>query len=291
MQISPMQQRSTPAVTGPQVRGAAPPPVDTDAFVGSAELAAQAFMEQPAAAQVGASSDPDRAAKESVIRGMVRRSPDEAVTKRLVEVLSAYPLPALEAVSAYGTRIEAYDFKAGEAVPEYQPTLGTEGVVGAYNTRANVLGFDRHNADTFVILHEFAHALDAALNEPSASAEWKNAHYQAANTNQIVRDYAKYDVSEYLAENTCAYLVADASMPDLIDRGLAEGAMGLGDREYMQLVQNLSNGRLHAVDPQGWALVDNLLHKQAAEGLRRAPLPAMTEAQWAAAMAKAEPQR
>jgi hypothetical protein len=247
----------------------------------SAEEAAQAFLQDDTVSvQATAPTDPERAAKESVIRGMVRKSPDEAVTARMVDVLCAWPLEALKTVSAYGTRIEAYDFEAGEAVPEYLPSLAGSGVVGAYNTRANVLGFDRRNADTFTILHEFAHALDAALNEPSASPEWKNAFALASNTNRTVRDYAKSNVSEYMAEMTCAYLVPDAGLPSLVERGLSEGALGLDDHSYMQMCQNLSNERLHSIDPDGWKLVDALMHRGLAEAPRRAPLPAMTPEQW-----------
>lgn len=249
-----------------------------------AEEAAQVFLDafEPAstAAPPAEAVDPERAEKQSVLREMVRRSPDAGVTEKVVDALCAYPLEAIRAVSAYGTRIELYDFDAGDPIPSYLPSLGQPGVVGAFNTKANVLGFDRKNADTFTVLHEFAHALDGALNEPSMSPEWRGAHTVAKNTNCIVRDYAKVDVGEYLAESTTAYLVSDANLPSLVDQGLQNGALGLSDRAYMQMCQNLSNGRLHTVDRDGWALVDTLLHERVESGPRREPRPAMTESEW-----------
>jgi len=267
---------------------AAPPPTPArapgaSAAHGAAEDAAQVFLdafEPSAPAAPVTAADPDRAEKASLIRGMVRQSPDERVTDAVIDKLCAYPLDAIRAVSDYGTRIEMYDFDAGDPVPSYLPTLGDPSVVGAYNTKANVLGFDRKNADTFTVLHEFAHALDAALCEPSASPEWRGAHTLAKHTNQIVRDYAKSDPAEYLAENTAAYLVPDANLPALVDQGIANGALGLSDREYMQMCQNLSNGRLSTVDHEGWTLVDNLLHKRVQEGPHAEPRPAMTTAEW-----------
>lgn len=280
---------TTPAVSPTQTAAPAAR-VESSAAEEAAKVFLDAFEPSGTSAPVAEVTDPDRAAKESLIRDMVRRSPDPKITDTVVEALSAYPLEAIRTVSAYGTRIELYDFDAGDAIPSYLPTLGQPGVVGAYNTKANVLGFDRKNADTFTVLHEFAHALDGALNEPSQTPEWRGAHTMAKNTNCIVRDYAKVDVAEYLAESTTAYLVADANLPGLVDRGIENGALGLSDRQYMQMCQNLSNERLHIVDRDGWALVDNLLHDRL-NGPHREPRPAMTEAEWTAFRAQQDAEK
>lgn len=271
-----MQVTSVPSRT-PLVPRAAPPPAPVQPRL-SAFNADHAELSTRVSASPA--DDPDRAAKESVIRGMIRKSPDEHVTARVVDDLCAYSLLALRTVSDYGTKIEVYDFQAGDAVPEYLPTLGRPGYVGAYNTKANVLGFDRHNADTFTVLHEFMHALDEALDTPSRSPDWRGACQLASNTNRTVRNYAKWEPAEYMAESGTAYVIADANLPGLVDRGVREGALGLGDREYMQMCQNYSNERLRTIDPDGWKMVDDLLHGQLATAPRRAPRPAMTEPQW-----------
>lgn len=218
--------------------------------------------------------------KEEVIRSMIRRAPDELSRERVVEALAAYPLEALERVQAYGTRIEVYDFAAGDAVPSYLPTLSSPDTLGAYNTKANVLGFDRSNLTPFAVLHEFAHALDMSMGEPSRAPEWRGAHALAANTNQVVRDYAKQDPSEYLAESVAAYLIPDEALVPLIERGLAEerGLGGLDERQYWQMHQNFCHGRLERVDGEGYRLVRELLEEDEVPVV--APLPAMNEAQW-----------
>lgn len=231
-------------------------------------------------ASISSPDDPDRAAKESLIRGMIRKSPHESVNARIVDCLCRYPLDALQAVSDYGTKIECYDFEAGDAIPEYLPTLGRPNCVGAYNTKANVLGFDRHNVDAFTVLHEFAHALDMALNGLSGTPDWVGSYMLAVNTNRTVRDYAKSDSSEYMAENTCAYLVPDEKLPDLVERGLQDGALGLPPRQFMQLCQNLSHDRLRSTDPDGFNCVDALFNKTLKERPRRPPQPAMTVEQY-----------
>lgn len=218
--------------------------------------------------------------KEAVIRSMIRRAPDELSRGRVVEALAAYPLEALERVQAYGTRIEVYDFAGGDAVPSYLPTLSSPDTLGAYNTKANVLGFDRSNLTPFAVLHEFAHALDMSMGEPSRTPEWRGAHALAANTNQVVRDYAKQDPSEYLAESVAAYLIPDEALVPLIERGLAEerGLGGLDERQYWQMHQNFCHGRLERVDGEGYRLVRELLEEDEVPAV--APLPAMDEARW-----------
>ncbi|MBM3460773.1 MAG: hypothetical protein FJX76_01600 [Armatimonadetes bacterium] len=223
----------------------------------------------------------DATEKSRVIREMIRKAPGEQARQSVVDALSAYPLKALEIVNAYGTKIEVFDFQNGDTVPEYLPTLAYGNVMGAYNTKANVLGLDVRDAN-FPLLHEFAHALDAALNEESATPEWKGAHSLAANTNRVVRDYAKQDPSEYLAEVTTAYLVPDDALYGRIEAGLASGAHGMDERDYMRMYQSMSKERLERLDPDGHALVADLLEQRIYEGNLANPQPAMTAEQWIA---------
>lgn len=217
--------------------------------------------------------------KEQVIQKLLRKAPDDLSRQRVVEALSAYPLEALKRVQAYGTRIEVYDFAGGDPVPSYLPTLASPDTLGAYNTKANVLGFDRTNLTPFAVLHEFAHALDMATGEPSQKPEWRGAHTLASHTNMVVRDYAKQDSSEYLAENVAAYLVPDEALVPLIERGLAEerGLGGMDEREYWRMHQNFSHGRLERVDQEGFRLAEQFLKSDAPPVT---PLPAMDEAGW-----------
>lgn len=209
--------------------------------------------------EIGAEKyDPE---KEAIIRSMIRQAPGQEAVCGVVEALSAYPTDALERVRDFGTKLEIYDPNGGEEFPNYMPTLKHPQVVGAYNTVANVLGIEKDNLSPFVILHEFAHALDASLGNISDSPEWRGAHNLAVNTNQAIRDYAKHDPSEYLAENTAAYLVSDEALYGLVERGLENNiaTAGLSEREYLQLHQNFSKERLERIDPQGFQLVDQLL--------------------------------
>ena len=45
----------------------------------------------------------------------------------------------------------------------------------ASQLRANVLGVFNASLSPFALIHEFGHALDAALSDPSTGADWKNA--------------------------------------------------------------------------------------------------------------------
>lgn len=199
--------------------------------------------------------------KEQIIRSMVREAPDCEAVCDLVEALSAYPEEALQRVADYGTKLEVYDVDEGEEFPNYMPTLQHPQVVGAYNTVANVLGIEDDNLSPFVVLHEFAHALDASMGNVSDQPQWTGGHKLAKATNQVIRDYAKHDPSEYLAENTSAYLVADEALYPLVEEGLEEGLAtdGLSEREYYRMHQNFCKGRLERVDPQGFQLVDQML--------------------------------
>jgi len=220
--------------------------------------------------------------KEQIIRSMVRKSPDCEAVCDVVEALSAYPKEALERVRDYGTKLEIYDHDGGEEFPNYMPTLAHPQVVGAYNTAANVLGIEDDNLSPFVLLHEFAHALDASLGNVSEQPHWKGGHKVASTTNQVVRDYAKHDPSEYLAENTAAYLVADEALYPLVEKGFQENlaTAGLTEHEYMRMHQNYCKGRLERVDPIGFQLVDQLLNT-IEETPKVAALQAMNEEQFA----------
>jgi hypothetical protein len=221
------------------------------------------------------------AEKEAIIRSMVRQAPDCESVCDVVEALSAYPKEALERVRDFGTKLEVYDHDAGNDFPNYMPTLQHPQVVGAYNTAANVLGIEDDNLSPFVLLHEFAHALDASMGNASEQPHWKGAHKLASTTNQVIRDYAKHDPSEYLAENTAAFLVADDALYDLVGKGLEEGLAteGLSEREYMQMHQNFCNGRLERVDSNGYHMVDKFLDS-VDEVPTIAPKPAMNEQQF-----------
>jgi len=266
---------ATPTALEPRLAASdvvsSPPPADADTYVPG-----------PASAPEAAPVPDDAEAKEKdrLIREMIRQAPDEASRGEVVAALSAYPVRALQVVHDYGTRIEIYDFQAGEAVPEYLPTLSYANVAGAYNSKANVLGTDRANASPFALIHEFAHALDAALNDVSNRGEWNGAYTLARNTNRVVRDYAKQDASEYLAEITTAYLIPDERLLPLVEQGLARGAHGMEEREFMRMHQSLSNGSLHRIDPDGYALVDDLIKHDIYEDKPRAPSPAMTAEEW-----------
>lgn len=220
--------------------------------------------------------------KEALIRDMIRQAPSSELACSVVEALSAYPLEALKRVHDYGTKIEVYDFAGGDTVPDYLPTLAQANSLGAYNTVANVLGVDKSDLAPFVLLHEFAHALDASMGNVSDLPEWKGAHKLAQFTDQVVRPYAKHDPSEYLAENTAAFLISDDALYPMIENGFAKGlgVNDLSEREYWQENQNFCKGRLERIDPEGFRMVNGML-----DGLGALPAPearpAMSAAQWA----------
>ena len=217
--------------------------------------------------------------KEALIRSMIRQAPDEESVQEVVQALSAYPIDALERVHDYGTRLEVYD--QDQEVPNYMPTLPHPFVVGAYNTAANVLGFEEADLSAFVLLHEFAHALDASMGEASEEAAWKEAHLTACETGEVVRRYARVNSSEYFAENTTAYLIADDALVPLVKKGLAEeiGTEGMTRREYMMMHINYSNTRLKLADENGYELVAETL-AELDELPPPSQKPAMNEAQY-----------
>ena len=221
--------------------------------------------------------------KEALIRSMVRRAPNPEIVCSVVEALSAYPLEAQKRVHDFGTRLEIYDFAAGEQAPDYMPTLSRPDSLGAYNTVANVLGVDKSDLAPFVLLHEFAHALDASMGNVSELPEWKGAHKLAEFTNQVVRPYAKLDSSEYLAENTAAFLISDEALYPMIETGFAQGlgTNGMEERQYWQENQNFCNGRLQRIDSEGYRMVAELLNSL--DSLPApAARPAMDATEWQA---------
>lgn len=220
--------------------------------------------------------------KEAVIRSMIRKAPNEELVCDVVEALSAYPEQALERVRDYGTKLEIYDFAGGDQVPDYLPTLAQDNSLGAYNTKANVLGVDKSDLAPFVLLHEFAHALDASMGNVSEQPEWKGAHKLAQFTNQVVRPYAKFDSSEFLAENTAAYLINDDALYPMLEEGFAKGlgTNGADERSYFSENHNFCNGRLERIDPEAHRMVGELF-QGIADRPAVAPQPAMTLEQWA----------
>lgn len=219
--------------------------------------------------------------KEAIIRSMLRKAPSEELVCDVVEALSAYPQEALERVRDFGTKVEVYDFSAGDQVPDYLPTLAQDNSLGAYNTKANVLGVDKSDLAPFVLLHEFAHALDASLGNLSESPEWKGAHKLAEFTNQVVRPYAKADSSEFMAENLAAYLISDEALYPMLEDGFAKGlgTNGADERAYFSENHNFCNGRLKSIDPQAHAMVGDLLSGLAAQPAVTSK-PAMTAQEW-----------
>ncbi len=222
------------------------------------------------------------AEKEAVIRSMVRKAPNEETVCDVVEALSAYPEEALERVRDYGTKLEIYDFASGDQVPDYLPTLAQANSLGAYNTKANVLGVDKSDLAPFVLLHEFAHALDASLGNVSEQPDWKGAHKLAQFTNQVVRPYAKHDSSEFMAENTAAFLISDEALYPMLEEGFAKGlgTNGADERSYFSENHNFCKGRLERIDPEAYKMVGNLF-ESLAERPAVTPQPAMTLEQWA----------
>ncbi len=221
--------------------------------------------------------------KSALIRGMIRQAPDSETACAVVEALSAYPLEALQRVADYGTKLEIYDFAGGDTVPDYLPTLAQANSLGAYNTVANILGVDKSDLAPFVLLHEFAHALDASLGNVSELPDWKGAHKLGQFTDRVVRPYAKHDSSEYLAENTAAFLISDEALYPMIEEGFAKGlgTNGMDERSYWQENQNFCKGRLERVDSEGYRLVGDLFGNLAEMAAVDAK-PAMTPAEWTA---------
>ena len=212
---------------------------------------------------------------------MIRKAPDCETVCDMVEALSAYPEEALQRVADFGTKLEVYDEDSGDTYPNYMEALEHPQVVGSFNGAANVLGMEDDNLSPFVLLHEFAHALDLSMGEVSETPEWKGGHQAAWRTNQVVRDYAKVSPSEYFAENTSAFLVDEDSMYELVEEGLREGIAinGMDEREYYRTHQNFSNNRVKNVDPMGYQLVDNMLDS-ISEMSAPTEQPAMNEAQY-----------
>lgn len=220
--------------------------------------------------------------KEALIRAMVRKAPSEEAVCDVVEALSAYPEEALERVHDYGTKLEIYDFASGDEVPDYLPTLAQANSLGAYNTKANVLGVDKSDLAPFVLLHEFAHALDASLGNVSEKPEWRGAHKAAQFTNQVVRPYAKHDSSEFMAENTAAFLISDEALYPMLEEGFAKGlgTNGADERSYFSENHNFCKGRLERIDPQAYQMVGDLL-QSLPDQPAVTPQPAMSAEQWA----------
>jgi hypothetical protein len=211
----------------------------------------------------------------------VSQAPNSEIVCSVVEALSAYPLEALKRVHDFGTKLEIYDFAGGDQVPDYMPSLSRPDSLGAYNTVANVLGVDKSDLAPFVLLHEFAHALDSSLGNVSELPEWKGAHSFAKNTDRVVRPYAKFDPSEYLAENTAAFLISDEALYPMIETGFAKGlgTNGMEERQYWQENQNFCKGRLERIDADGYRMVGDLLGSLSSQPAPT-PKPAMNANEW-----------
>ena len=104
----------------------------------------------------------DAARKASLIEAMVRVTPGDEATAKMIEVLSMLPSEALERMSQYGTRFEIHD-KNAESLPYYARLLTKPHQAGAYSPTANVVVADQNNITPRILVHEAMHALDMAL--------------------------------------------------------------------------------------------------------------------------------
>ncbi len=197
----------------------------------------------------------EAARKQRLARELVRSAPTPALAARVSETLQAYPLRALEIVHGYGTRFEIFAVERADQLPEYMSILAEESILGAYNTQQNVIGMLAHNVNPFTILHEFGHALDHAMGDRSQSDDWQEAYHRARAQNCAVRQNARANEKEYLADNVAAWLIPDRSLPPMVAQGQRQNGLIALDR------QDYSHDRLHQKDPRGYDLAEQLLQR------------------------------
>lgn len=178
----------------------------------------------------------DAARKSALIASMVRVSPNEAATEKLIDSLSMLPLEALERVNEYGTRFEVHDKHASD-LPLYARHLAKPNLAGAYSPTANVVFVDQNNITPRILVHETIHALDMALGQPSAQKPWTVARDMARQSRQAIRAYATHNSSEYFADNLAASLFSKESLTRVLAHDLKEqvGTEGLSKE---QLIKN-----------------------------------------------------
>lgn len=222
--------------------------------------------------------------KTRLIESMIREVPDDASKKQLVRALSFMPTEALARVAEYGTRLEVYDRRQVDPpLPLYAQHLRKPNLSGAYSPTANVVFVDLHNITPLVLLHEFSHALDCALGNPSQSPEWQSARDTSRATRVCIRPYATHNSAEYFADNLAAHLIPDNELPALLAHDWQNGinTAGLQRTEFLANHVNYSHGRQQRADSAAYGLVQKLLQKLP-EMPAAPPRPALTPDQYRA---------
>lgn len=178
----------------------------------------------------------DAARKASLIEGMVRVTPGDEATAKLVDVLSMLPAEALERISEYGTKFEVHD-KNAENLPYYARLLTKPNQAGAYSPTANVVVADENNLTPRILVHEAMHALDMALGQPSAQKPWTVARDIARQSRQCIRPYATHNSAEYFADNLAASLFTKEKLTSVLAHDLRTET-GLMGQSKQELVEN-----------------------------------------------------
>ena len=176
----------------------------------------------------------DSARKASLIEAMVRVTPNEEATAKLVECLSLLPTEALERIREYGTKFEIHD-KNADNLPYYARLLTKPNQAGAYSPTANVVVTDQNNITPRILVHESIHALDMALGQPSAQKPWTVARDIARQSRQCIRPYATHNSAEYFADNLAASLFTKEKLTSVLAQDLRTktGLMGQSKQELV----------------------------------------------------------
>jgi nucleotide-binding universal stress UspA family protein len=176
----------------------------------------------------------DSARKSVLIESMIRVSPNEKATEKLISSLSLLPTEALERIKEYGTRFEVHD-KNAESLPLYARHLTKPNLAGAYSPTANVVFVDQNNITPRILVHESLHALDMALGQPSAQKPWTVARDMARQSRKAIRAYATHNSSEYFADNLAASLFSKEDLTRTLvhDLRTQTGTQGLSKQELV----------------------------------------------------------
>ena len=176
----------------------------------------------------------DAARKSVLIESMVRATPNEEATEKLISSLSLLPTEALERIREYGTCFEVHD-KNAEQLPLYAHHLKKPNLAGAYSPTANVVFVDQDNITSRILVHESLHALDMALGQPSAQKPWTVARDFARQSRKAIRAYATHNSSEYFADNLAASLFSKEELTRVLAHDLKTdtGTQGLSKQELV----------------------------------------------------------
>jgi hypothetical protein len=176
----------------------------------------------------------DAARKSVLIESMVRVTPNEKATEKLISSLSLLPTEALERIHDYGTRFEVHD-KNAEELPLYAHHLKKPHVAGTYSPTANVVFVDQNNITPRILVHESLHALDMALGQPSAQEPWTVARDKARQSRKAIRPYATHNSSEYFADNLAASLFSKEDLTRVLAHDLRTetGTQGLSKQDLV----------------------------------------------------------